>query len=67
MSGVSFLPYSDHVYQQAPFQEISEDDYEEWVRKTPEIDWSRLSEHEKNDMTVGSQEVACVSGGCEIL
>jgi ribonucleoside-diphosphate reductase alpha chain len=68
MSGVSFLPYSDHVYQQAPFQEVSEEDYEKWCAKTPQIDWSRLSEYEKNDMTVGSQELACsASGGCEIL
>lgn len=67
MSGVSFLPYSDHIYQQAPFQEISEDEYKEWTKKTPQIDWAKLTDYEKGDMTTGSQELACTSGGCEIL
>ena len=67
MSGVAFLPYSDTTYQQMPFQEITEDEYKEWVKKTPkEIDWSKLSNYEKSDMTIGSQTLACVAGGCEI-
>lgn len=66
MSGVSFLPYSDHAYQQAPFQDITKDQYEQTLDKFPKnIDWNRLSEYEKEDQTTGSQELAC-SAGCEI-
>lgn len=67
LSGVSFLPYSEHTYKQAPYQEITEDEYNEWVQKMPRsIEWARLSEYELEDNTVGSQELACVSGFCEI-
>lgn len=67
MSGVSFLPYSDHVYDQAPFQEITEDKYREWTDTQPQsIDWSRLGDYEKSDQTTGSQILACVAGGCEL-
>lgn len=60
VSGISFLPYSDHVYEQAPFQEITEDQYKEWVAKTPKkVDWTKLSEFEKTDETKGTQELAC--------
>ncbi len=63
MSGISFLPFSEHNYAQAPFQDINEDEYKEWMSKTPKsIDWSKLSEYEKEDNTVGSQELACTSG-----
>lgn len=67
MSGVSFLPYSDHIYEQAPFSDLSEDQYKEWVRKSPiSIDWSKLVEYENEDKTTGSQELACVSGSCDL-
>lgn len=67
ISGISFLPYSEHTYQQAPYQEVDEATYESWVQKSPaEIDWARLSEYEKEDNTVGSQELACAAGFCEI-
>lgn len=67
MAGVSFLPYSDHVYEQAPYEEITKEQYEELAAKMPKtIDWTRLSEYEKYDQTSGSQELACVAGGCEI-
>lgn len=67
MSGVSFLPFSDHSYQQAPYQDCSKEEYKELLDKMPkEIDWSILSEYETTDMTVGTQELACVSGVCEI-
>lgn len=67
MSGVSFLPFSDHTYQQAPFQDITQEEFHEWYHKTPsKIDWSKLKEYEKIDMTTGSQELACVAGGCEL-
>lgn len=67
MSGVSFLPFSDHVYAQAPYQDCDEATYKELLAKMPnDIDWSKLAEYEKQDMTIGSQELACVAGGCEI-
>jgi ribonucleoside-diphosphate reductase alpha chain len=68
MSGVSFLPFDDHVYQQAPYQDIDEQQYEEMLSMMPEkIDWSRLSEYEAEDGTKASQTLACVSGVCEIV
>jgi ribonucleoside-diphosphate reductase alpha chain len=67
LSGVSFLPYSEHTYRQAPYQEISKAEYDEWILKMPEsIDWDKFSEYEKEDNTTGSQEYACASGFCEI-
>jgi len=67
MSGVSFLPYSEHTYKQAPYQDCDKKDYEELLKKMPtDVNWSKLSEYESSDMTVGSQELACVSGSCEI-
>jgi ribonucleoside-diphosphate reductase alpha chain len=67
MIGVSFLPYSEHTYQQAPYEEIDEKTYNDLVAQMPKsIDWSFLKDLEKDDQTVGSQELACVSGACEI-
>jgi ribonucleoside-triphosphate reductase (thioredoxin) len=68
VSGVSFLPYSDHTYKQAPYQPCSEEEYLEAVSKMPEsIDWEKLSEYEKEDNTVGMQTMACSGGHCEIV
>jgi ribonucleoside-diphosphate reductase alpha chain len=67
VSGVSFLPHSDHTYKQAPYQEISEDEYKEAIKEMPEIDWDKFTEYELTDMTTGSQELACTAGGCEVL
>ena len=67
MSGVSFLPFSEHIYKQAPYQDCDEKEYEFLVQKMPkQVDWGKLAEYEVMDMTVGSQELACVAGGCEI-
>ena len=68
MSGVSFLPFADHSYRQAPYQDCSKQDYESLLEQIPkEIDWSKLSEYEEKDMTHGSQELACsAEGGGEI-
>lgn len=67
ISGISFLPYSDHVYQQAPYQEISEMEYNELLSNTPQtLDWEWLSYYESSDGTTGSQELACVAGACDI-
>ena len=68
MSGVSFLPHSDHTYQQAPYQECTKEVYESALAVMPvDIDWTRLSEFEKEDTTVSSQTLACSGGSCEIV
>lgn len=68
MSGVSFLPYNEHTYQQAPYQEVDKDTYEKALAAMPKsIDWSKLSEYEVEDTTAGSQSFACSSGVCEIV
>jgi ribonucleoside-triphosphate reductase len=67
MSGVSFLPFSDHVYQQAPYQDCTKEEYESLLAKMPNnVNWTDLAKYEKRDSTTGSQELACVAGGCEI-
>ena len=68
MSGVSFLPHSDHVYQQAPYQECTEDEYNDMMSKTTtRIDWSKLKDFEKGDTTSGSQTMACSGDSCELV
>jgi ribonucleoside-diphosphate reductase alpha chain len=68
MSGVSFLPHSDHTYQQAPYQECGKHDYEYLLSCMPEsIDWSKLSEYESEDNTVAMQTMACSGDACEIV
>ena len=67
MSGVSFLPFSEHTYQQAPYQDTNKEGYEFLLKKMPKkVDWTKLAEYEMSDMTIGSQELACVAGACEI-
>lgn len=66
MSGVSFLPHTDHVYKQAPYEDITEAEYEKRAAEMPKLDWTRLSEYETEDQTTGSHEFACVGGVCEI-
>ena len=66
LTGVSFLPYSEHTYQQAPYTPCSEQDYIKAVKAMPAVDFSRLSEYEFEDNTEGSQTLACGAGGCEI-
>jgi ribonucleoside-diphosphate reductase alpha chain len=68
MSGVSFLPYNEHTYQQAPYQEIGKSDYNMLLSVMPDkIDWSKLSEYEKEDNTVAMQTMACSGDVCEIV
>lgn len=65
ISGVSFLPHSNHTYQQAPYEDITKEKYEELLANTPkDIDWSSFTEEDDN--TEGSQTLACVGGSCEI-
>ena len=68
-SGVSFLPHSDHTYQQAPYQDIEREDYLDWQETygNVELDWNQLSLFEKEDNTSGSRELACTAGGCEVV
>ena len=67
-SGVSFLPHSDHTYAQAPYQDCSKDEYKAALAKMPKkINWSKLSDYEKEDTTSGMQTLACASGACEIV
>ena len=69
LSGVSFLPYSDHTYKQAPYQEISKEEYVRVKKTMPKkaIDWSQLKDFEEEDNTTGSQELACAGGVCELV
>jgi ribonucleoside-triphosphate reductase len=68
MSGVSFLPHSDHNYVQPPYQDCSKEEYEELLATMPEsIDWSKLSEYENEDNTAGSQTMACSGDTCELV
>lgn len=67
LSGVSFLPFDPTEYPQAPYQTLTEEQYNEWMKRMPkEIDWSRLTEYEQEDTTTGTQELACTGGVCEI-
>jgi len=68
LSGVSFLPNTDHSYKQAPYQDINSDKYKELIKDFPkDINWSSLSKWEKEDTTKGTQELACTAGICEIV
>ena len=68
MSGVSFLPHSDHTYQQAPYQDCDKGEYERLFKLMPKrIDWTKLSEYEQEDNTVSMQTMACSGDSCEIV
>ena len=68
MSGVSFLPHSEHTYQQAPYQEVDKEAYNVLLKSMPKkIDWAGLSEYEKDDNTVAMQTMACSGDVCEMV
>tara|TARA_R110001599_G_scaffold145379_1_gene327819 strand:- start:443 stop:868 length:426 start_codon:yes stop_codon:yes gene_type:complete len=68
MSGVSFLPHSDHTYQQAPYQECGKEEYKTLKDTMPKkINWAELSEFEAEDTTKSSQTFACTGEVCEIV
>lgn len=68
VGGISFLPFSDHVYQQAPYIEITADEYAEWVEKSPKtIDWSAFPYYEQGDTITSTQDLSCVAGECDII
>ena len=67
ISGISLLPYSDHTYQQAPYTECSQEIYEQLSGEMPTFDWEAAAAFENgSDSTVGSQELACAGGNCEL-
>lgn len=69
LSGVAFLPYADHIYQQAPYETLTDEDFNDLLSRTPaDIPWNELSWYEKYDQTVGTQTLACAAdGGCETV
>ena len=68
ISGISFLPFSEHVYRQAPYQDCTKEEYNKALKTMPKnVDWAELSKYESQDYTVASQELACAAGGCEVL
>lgn len=68
MSGVSFLPFSEHTYQQAPYQDCDKETYESALAAMPaSLDWDKLSDYEQEDNTAGSQTLACSGDSCEIV
>jgi hypothetical protein len=66
IGGISFLPRSDHVYELAPLEAITAEEYENRVASFPDIPWEKLRRYEAEDMTTSSQELACVAGACAI-
>jgi ribonucleoside-diphosphate reductase alpha chain len=68
VSGISFLPYSEHTYQQAPYQDCTEEEYNALKEDMPKhIDWTRLGDFEKEDTTSSGKEFACTSDACEVV
>lgn len=68
VSGVSFLPHSDHTYRQAPYEECDEATYNKLLSEMPtKIDWKELGKFEDGDRTTGSQELSCTAGQCELV
>ena len=67
VGGVSFLPHNDHVYKQAPYQDIDQYTYHKLASEFPEIDWKAFDAYEQDDTHMGMKELACVSGYCEVI
>ena len=67
ISGISFLPHSNHSYRQAPYQEINKDQYEEALKSVVVLDWEELSVYEKTDQITNTKELACTAGACELI
>ena len=68
MSGVSFLPMSEHIYEQAPYQDCTKKEYEELLKRMPDkVDWKGLSEFEREDNTISSQTLNCTGDVCEVV
>ena len=66
IGGVSFFPYSDHIYQLAPNEAIDEKVYNKLLKDFPDIDFTKLTDYEKEDQTTAAKELACSGGKCDI-
>jgi len=66
VGGLSFLPRSEHIYQLAPYEEITKEEYEKRIKEIKHVDFSKLMYYEQEDNTIGAKEFACVSGVCSI-
>ena len=66
VNGISFLPYDGGKYEQAPYEEIDKETYEEMTKNMPKVDYSKLSDFEKEDGTTGSKELSCIGDRCEL-
>jgi ribonucleoside-diphosphate reductase alpha chain len=68
ISGISFLPHSDHTYRQAPYQDCTKEEYLTALEKMPKnVDWGMLTKYEKEDKTTGTQQFACSANSCEVV
>jgi ribonucleoside-diphosphate reductase alpha chain len=66
VNGISFLPYFDHVYDQAPYEKISKEEYDKIIKDFPKIDYTQLGKYETEDNTEGAKSLACQGGSCDI-
>ncbi len=66
LGGLSFLPRDEHVYQLAPYEEITEEEYNRLISELPQVDFSAIVAYEKEDYTIGAKELACVGNVCEV-
>lgn len=67
ISGIAFLPHSDHNYSQPPYTDCTKEEYESLVAKMPQVDWAEMSKYENEDNTIGSQTMACTGETCEVV
>lgn len=67
LAGVSFLPHSDHTYQQAPYTECTQEEYQALLDRMPSFDWEHLARFEQDDSTINVKELACTAGHCELV
>ena len=68
ISGISFLPFSDHVYKQAPYQDIDKETYIKELKNLPQsVNWEELANYEREDNTSGTQTYACSGDSCEVV
>lgn len=67
LGGVSFLPHNDHIYPQAPYQDITAEQYHKLADEFPTINWKEFDQYEVDDATISMHELACVNGACEIV
>lgn len=66
VNGISFLPQDEHIYEQAPYEKISKEEYDKMAKTFPKIDYSQLSRYEQEDNTEGAKSLACVAGACDV-